>query len=83
MQMKGFTWAAQWLSSPLPQASRIARDEEDMKLIMSMLEGSWINPFKDEKQDLVCSSTNNLATPEIENDLHALGRGFRRDDILS
>lgn len=36
------------------QASRIEREEEDVKLLMSMLEGSWINPFKGEDQDLVC-----------------------------
>ena len=36
---------------------------------MSMLEGSWINPFKGEQQDLVCLSTGKLATPEIEKDL--------------
>ena len=51
------------------QASRIARDEEDVKLLMSMLEGSWINPFKREEQDLVCLSTGKLATREIEKDL--------------
>ena len=44
------------------QASRIKRDEDDVKLMMSMLEGSWINPFKDEEQDLVCLSTGKLAT---------------------
>ena len=51
------------------QASRTKRDEDDVKLMMSMLEGSWINPFKGEEQDLVCLSTGKLATPEIENDL--------------
>ena len=51
------------------QASRIARDEEDVKSLMSMLEESWINPFKGERQDLVCLSTGKLATPEIEKDL--------------
>ena len=51
------------------QASRIKRDEDDVKLMMSMLKGSWINPFKGEEQYLVCLSTGKLATPEIENDL--------------
>ena len=51
------------------QASRIKRDEDDVKLMMSMLEGSWINPLKGEEQNLVCLSTSKLATPEIENDL--------------
>ena len=51
------------------QVSRIARDEEDVKSLMSMLEGSWINPFKGEQQDLVCLSTSKLVTPEIEKDL--------------
>ena len=45
------------------QASRIARDEEDVKL--SMPDGSWINPFKSEQQDLVCLSTGKFAIPEI------------------
>ena len=31
MQMKGFTWTPQPLSSPLPQAHRLARDEEDRR----------------------------------------------------
>ena len=51
------------------QASRIKRDEDDVKLMMSMLEGSWINPLKGEEQNLICLSTSKLATPEIENDL--------------
>ena len=33
---------------------------------MSMLDGSWINPFKSEQQDLVCLSTGKLAVPEIQ-----------------
>ena len=40
-----------------------------MKLLMSMLDESWINPFKDEQQDLVCLSAGKRATPEIEKDL--------------
>ena len=51
------------------QASRIARDEEDVKSLMSMLEGTWINPFKGEQQDLACLSTGKLVTSEIEKDL--------------
>ena len=51
------------------QASRIARDEEDVKLFMSVLEGSWINPVKGAQQDLVCLSTSKLVTPQIEKDL--------------
>lgn len=51
------------------QPSRIARDEADVKLLLSMLEGSWINPFQSDQQDLVCLSTGKLATPEIEKDL--------------
>ena len=72
------------------QASRIKRDEDDVKLMMSMLEGSWINPFKSEEQDLVCISTGKLATPEIENDLlqaEAFGektyQTFRKDRLQS
>ena len=51
------------------QTSRIRRDEDDVKLIMSMLEGSWINPFKGAEQDLVCLSSGKLPTPEIKEDL--------------
>ena len=47
----------------------MAKDEEDVKSLMSLLEGSWINPFKGEQQDLVCLSTGKLATPEVEKDL--------------
>ena len=73
------------------QASRIARDKEDVQsLKMSMLEGSWINPFKSEQQDLVRLSTGKRATPEIEKDLlqaEALGekayKTFRKDRLQS
>ena len=50
------------------QASRMGRDDDDAKLMMSMLEGIWINPFKGEEQDLVCLCNGKLATPEIEKD---------------
>ena len=72
------------------RASRIARDEEDVQSLMSMLEVSWINPFKGEQQDLVCLSTGTLATPEIEKDLlqaEALGekayKTFNKDRLES
>ena len=51
------------------QESRLARDEENVKSFLSVLEGSWINPFKVEQQDLVSLSTGKLVTPEIEKDL--------------
>ena len=41
------------------QVSRMTRNEEDVKSLMTMLDESWINPFKDEQQDLVCVSTAN------------------------
>jgi len=62
------------------QASRIAREEEDVKSLMSVLERSWINPFKGEQQDLVCLSTGKLAIPEIEK-RSASGRGFGREGV--
>ena len=40
-----------------------------MKSFLSMLEGSCVNPFKGEQQDLVCLSTGKLVTPEMEKDL--------------
>ena len=44
----------------------MTREEENVKLLMSMLDESWMNPFKGEQQDLVCLSTGKLATPEIQ-----------------
>ena len=55
-----------------------------------MLEGSSINPFKGEQQDLVCLSTGKLVTPEMEKDLlqaEALGekayKTFRKERLES
>ena len=59
------------------QASRIAKGEEDVKSLLSMLEGSWINPFKGEQQDLVCLSTGKLVTPEM-----VLADALGRFDLL-
>ena len=63
------------------QLSRIAKDEADVKSLVSMLDGSWINPFLRSQQDLLCLSSDKLATPEIERDLlqaEALGeKAFR------
>ena len=44
------------------EANQIARDENDVKFLILMLDGSWINPFKGEEQDLVCLPSSNLAT---------------------
>ena len=51
------------------QPSRIAKDEADVKSLVAMLDGSWINPFLGFQQDLLCLSSGKLATPEIERDL--------------
>ena len=51
------------------EANQIARDENDVKFLILMLDGSWINPFKGEEQDLVCLPSSNLATPEIKKNL--------------
>ena len=51
------------------QKTRIARDEADVKSLMTMLESNWINPFSPEQQDLVCLSTGKVATKKIEKDL--------------
>ncbi len=68
----------------------MARDEKDVKSLMSLLEGSWINPFKGEQQDLVGLFTGKLATPEVEKDLlqaEALGekayKTFSEDKLES
>mgnify|MGYP001796293845 CR=1 FL=1 len=49
--------------------SRIARDESDVKSIVSLLQTTWLNPFNSNLQDLVCLSTGKVATPEVEHDL--------------
>ena len=51
------------------QSSRIERDEADVRSLLLMLESTWINPFNNEQQELVCLSTGKAATNEIENDL--------------
>lgn len=51
------------------QKSRIARDQADVKSLITLLESNWINPFSTEQQDLVCLSTGKVATQKIEEDL--------------
>ena len=51
------------------QPSRIARDEADVKSIVSILQDTWLNPFNPDLQDLVCLSTGKVATPDVERDL--------------
>ena len=48
------------------QASRIRRDEDDVKLMMLMLQGSWINLFKGGEQDLVCLFEVKLPSSHLE-----------------
>ena len=48
---------------------RIARDEADVKSLITMLESNWINPFSSEKKDLLRLSTWKVATKKIEEDL--------------
>ena len=51
--------------------------------MMSMLEGSWINPSKGEEQDLVCLSSGKLVTPEIERDLQLEAFGEKAYNTFS
>lgn len=51
------------------QPTRIARDESDVKSIISVLQNTWLNPFNPDLQDLVCLSTGKDATPDVEHDL--------------
>ena len=53
----------------------IARDEEGMKLMMSMRGGSCINPFAWRK------AIPSYLLAKIENDVHTSRRGFRRDGL--
>ena len=48
------------------QASRIRRDEDDVKLMMLMIQGSWINLFKGGEQDLVCLFEVKLPSSHLE-----------------
>ena len=61
------------------QASQMTRNE-DVTLFMSMLDERWINPFKNEQQDMVCLSTDKRATPEIEK-RSASSTGFGREGL--
>ena len=45
------------------QPSRIAKDEADVKSLVSIVDGSWINPFLGSQRDPVCLSSGKLATP--------------------
>ena len=70
------------------QTSGIRRDKDDVKLMMSLLKGSWIKLY--EEQDLVCLPSGKLATPEIEKDLlqteafgEKAGKTFCRDRLES
>lgn len=51
------------------QPTRIARDESDVKCIISVLQNTWLNPFNPDLQDLVCLLTGKVATPDVEHDL--------------
>ena len=51
------------------QPTRIARDDNDVKSIISVLQNTWLNPFNPDLQDLVCLSTGKVATPDVEHDL--------------
>ena len=51
------------------QPTRIVRDESDVKSIISVLQNTWLNPFKPDLQDLICLSTGKVATPGVEHDL--------------
>ena len=48
------------------QGAHIAKDEEYVKSLMSMHEGSWISPLKGEQQELVCLSTGKLANLNLK-----------------
>ncbi|KAG1659234.1 Programmed cell death protein 4 [Nymphon striatum] len=51
------------------QASRIAKDELDVKNLTDMIESSWINPFSNDYDDLVSISTGRVAPKEVVQDL--------------
>ena len=51
------------------QIKRIKKHEADVKLLVEMLETSWIDPFSFEIQDLVCLSTGKAVPSDVEKDL--------------
>ena len=50
------------------QQSRIAKDEQDVKAMVDLIESNWTNPFSSD-QPLSSISTGAIATPDIECDL--------------
>ena len=50
------------------QQSRIAKDEQDVKVMVDLIESNWTNPFSS-YQPLLSISTGATPSPEIERDL--------------
>ena len=51
------------------QHSRITRNENDVKNMISLLQDTWLNRFNPDLQDLVCLLTGKVASSEVEDDL--------------
>ena len=51
------------------QRPRILKDEADVQALVSLLDNSWINPFRDDQDNLVNLATAAKANAEIANDL--------------
>lgn len=51
------------------QASRIIRDEKDVKSLVDLMENNWLNPMAPNGIDLVSLSTGSIAPPDVTRDL--------------
>lgn len=63
------------------QKSRIAKDEADVRSLLTTMEG-WVNPFQgDMQEDLICLSTGKMASEDVASDLlqakHLSERAFQ------
>ena len=57
------------LNHPDLQPTRIIKEEADVQALVSLMDNSWINPFREDQDNLVNLATAAMATTDIANDL--------------
>ena len=57
------------LNHPDLQPTRIIKDEADVQALVSLMDNSWINPFREDQDNLVNLATAAMANTDIANDL--------------
>ena len=57
------------LNHPDLQPTRIIKDEADVQALVSLMDNSWINPFRGDQDNLVNLATAAMATTDIANDI--------------